>query len=137
MKNETIALDPGAVARVLCGNVTGRNVVAPGPGHSRADRSLSIKIDATAPDGFAATHLRATIGVLAGTMCERRLGSSQGGDGDSNRRQAHYALSLLPQTRTRLAARRWRCDTGAKDAIRAALWLLRISAHAASRCRMT
>jgi hypothetical protein len=32
--------------------VSGRNVVAPGPGHSRGDRSLSIKIDSAAPDGF-------------------------------------------------------------------------------------
>jgi hypothetical protein len=33
-----------AVARALGGDV-GRNVLAPGPGHSRAERSLSIKID--------------------------------------------------------------------------------------------
>jgi hypothetical protein len=45
-------LDPSAVARALGGSVSGRNVVAPGPGHSRADRSLSIKIDPAAPDGF-------------------------------------------------------------------------------------
>jgi putative DNA primase/helicase len=45
-------LDPRTVARVLGGNVSGPNVVAPGPGHSRADRSLSIKIDPAAPDGF-------------------------------------------------------------------------------------
>jgi hypothetical protein len=47
-----MTLDPRAVARALGGNVSGRNVVAPGPGHSRADRSLSIKIEPTAPDGF-------------------------------------------------------------------------------------
>jgi hypothetical protein len=45
-------LDPRIVARALGGSVSGRNVVAPGPGHSRADRSLSIKIDPAAPDGF-------------------------------------------------------------------------------------
>jgi hypothetical protein len=47
-----MTLDPRAVARALGGKVSGRNVVAPGPGHSRADRSLSIKIDPAAPDGF-------------------------------------------------------------------------------------
>jgi putative DNA primase/helicase len=47
-----MTLDPRAVARSLGGSVSGRNVIAPGPGHSRADRSLSIKIDPTAPDGF-------------------------------------------------------------------------------------
>ena len=47
-----MTLDPRAVARALGGSVSGRNVVAPGPGHSRADRSLSIKIEPTAPEGF-------------------------------------------------------------------------------------
>jgi putative DNA primase/helicase len=47
-----MTLDPRAVARALGGSVSGRNVVAPGPGHSRADRSLSIKIEPAAPDGF-------------------------------------------------------------------------------------
>lgn len=47
-----MTLDPRAVARALGGNASGRNVLAPGPGHSRADRSLSIKIDPDAPEGF-------------------------------------------------------------------------------------
>jgi putative DNA primase/helicase len=47
-----MTLDPRAVARALGGSVSGRHVFAPGPGHSRADRSLSIEIDPTAPDGF-------------------------------------------------------------------------------------
>jgi hypothetical protein len=74
-------LDPHAVARVLGGNVAGPNVVAPGPGHSRADRSLSIKIDPTAPEGFILNsfagddaiacrdYVRAALGLGAG---ERR-----------------------------------------------------------------
>ena len=45
-------LDPRAVARALGGDVSGCDVIAPGPGHSRADRSLSIKIDPNGPDGF-------------------------------------------------------------------------------------
>ncbi len=45
-------LDPRTVASVLGGDATGCNVIAPGPGHSRVDRSLSIKIDSAAPDGF-------------------------------------------------------------------------------------
>jgi putative DNA primase/helicase len=47
-----MTLDPRAVARALGGNASGHNIVAPGPGHSRADRSLSIKIDPAAADGF-------------------------------------------------------------------------------------
>lgn len=45
-------LDPRAVARALGGTASGRNVIVPGPGHSRSDRSLSIELDPNAPDGF-------------------------------------------------------------------------------------
>jgi hypothetical protein len=48
-----MTLDPRAVAHALGGSASGRrNVLAPGPGHSHADRSLSIQIDPAAPDGF-------------------------------------------------------------------------------------
>jgi putative DNA primase/helicase len=53
------ALDARSVARALGGDVVGRDqVAAPGPGHSRHDRSLTIYISATAPDGFR-THSHA------------------------------------------------------------------------------
>lgn len=41
-----------AIARALGGKVSGGQVHAPGPGHSRRDRSLSIKRSAASPDGF-------------------------------------------------------------------------------------
>jgi putative DNA primase/helicase len=47
-----MALDPRSLARALDGEVHGRNILAPGPGHSRRDRSLSVKLDPSAPDGF-------------------------------------------------------------------------------------
>jgi hypothetical protein len=41
------------VAHLLGGEVSGHNQVkAPGPGHKPGDRSLSIKLDPSAPDGF-------------------------------------------------------------------------------------
>jgi hypothetical protein len=40
------------IAEMLCGEVRGHQVCAPGPGHSSGDRSLSILFDANAPDGF-------------------------------------------------------------------------------------
>jgi hypothetical protein len=47
------ALNPRAIATILGGDVTGRDsVLVPGPGHSKRDRSLSIKIDPTDPQGF-------------------------------------------------------------------------------------
>ena len=45
-------LDPQVVALSLGGQVTGCNILAPGPGHSASDRSLSIRIDPNAYDGF-------------------------------------------------------------------------------------
>jgi len=48
-------MDARTLARVLGGDVVGRStVLAPGPGHSRRDRSLSIKLDPNAPEGFLA-----------------------------------------------------------------------------------
>ena len=40
------------LAAALGGEVSGGEVLAPGPGHSPKDRSLSIKIDPGASDGF-------------------------------------------------------------------------------------
>jgi putative DNA primase/helicase len=40
------------LADALGGEVTGGQVLAPGPGHSPQDRSLSVKPDVSAPDGF-------------------------------------------------------------------------------------
>jgi len=45
-------LDLHTVARLLGGEVSHDQVNVPGPGHSKADRSLSIKLSATSPDGF-------------------------------------------------------------------------------------
>ena len=43
------------LAKALGGEVNGSQVLAPGPGHSTIDRSLSVKLDSSAPDGFL-TH---------------------------------------------------------------------------------
>ena len=48
----TFGLDLKTLARALGGEVSGGQVLAPGPGHSAADRSLSVKLDNNAPDGF-------------------------------------------------------------------------------------
>jgi putative DNA primase/helicase len=49
------ALDPRSIIQIMGGDLNGPNsVLVPGPGHSKADRSLSIKIDPTDPQGFRA-----------------------------------------------------------------------------------
>src|SRR5215467_9521388 len=45
-------LDLRSIAHALGGDVSKGQVLAPGPGHSAADRSLSVKPDPGAPDGF-------------------------------------------------------------------------------------
>ena len=50
----TGALSLRAIARALGGEVSGGQAVVPGPGHSRRDRSLSIRLSASAPEGFLA-----------------------------------------------------------------------------------
>jgi hypothetical protein len=47
-----ITLSLRSLARALGGEVSGDQVRAPGPGHSPKDRSLSVKLDDDAPDGF-------------------------------------------------------------------------------------
>jgi putative DNA primase/helicase len=71
----TCPSDLRAIARALGGEVVGRQVLAPGPGHSRQDRSLSVTISATAPEGFLAfshagddfaqcrDHVKAALGI--------------------------------------------------------------------------
>jgi RecA-family ATPase len=44
--------NPKTTAHLLGGELNGDQISAPGPGHSTADRSLSVRIDASAPDGF-------------------------------------------------------------------------------------
>ena len=44
--------DPAQLAKALGGESRNGQILAPGPGHSATDRSLSIRIDANAPHGF-------------------------------------------------------------------------------------
>ena len=44
--------DPKTAARLLGGEINGDQILVPGPGHSAADRSLSVRVNRDAPDGF-------------------------------------------------------------------------------------
>ena len=46
------ALSLQAIARALGGNISGNQVLAPTPGHSKADRGTSVRIAPGAPDGL-------------------------------------------------------------------------------------
>jgi hypothetical protein len=47
-----VALDLKNLAQALGGDFNRDQVLAPGPGHSRQDRSLSITLSTSASDGF-------------------------------------------------------------------------------------
>jgi len=74
------------IAQALGGEVSGRQVLAPAPGHSPADRGMSIKISADAPDGFlvnlfndgdpiaAKNHVRSKLGMEPWNPTKSRTG---------------------------------------------------------------
>jgi putative DNA primase/helicase len=105
-------LDPSAVARALGGVVLGRTVLAPGPGHSRADRSLSIKIEPTAPDGFIVHSFAGDSPLSCRNLVRAALGF---GTCMEQRRQSRSRWSPVPTTahgddgvrRSALALRLW------------------------------
>jgi hypothetical protein len=57
-------LDPRFLARALGANASGHNVLVPVPGHSPEDRSLSIRLDSTAPDGFIVHSFAGGAGIM-------------------------------------------------------------------------
>jgi RecA-family ATPase len=52
MDGNTFISDLPTLARALGGEIRGNQILAPGPGHSAIDRSLAVKPDDAAPDGF-------------------------------------------------------------------------------------
>jgi len=85
-------IDLHCTARALGGVVSGQQILAPGPGHSPKDRSLSIKVDPTAPDGIlihsfadddwkvCREHVRKTLGM---PEPERKKANGNGSAGAS------------------------------------------------------
>jgi Toprim domain-containing protein len=70
-----IQIDVRKLADVLGGSVAGRNaVIAPGPGHSRADRSLSIRLDPSAPGGFVVHSFSGDDPIACRDYVRERLG---------------------------------------------------------------
>lgn len=64
-----------AAAHALAGDVSGRDgVLCPGPGHSREDRSLSVKFDLAAPDGFVVHSFAKDDAIACRDYVRERLG---------------------------------------------------------------
>ena len=68
-------LDLDHVAQSLNGEVSsGQQVLAPGPGHSAADRSLSVKLDDKAPEGFLVHSFSGDDAIVCRDFVRERLG---------------------------------------------------------------
>ena len=87
MTDAAMLFDIRAIARALGGDVTGRDkVLAPGPGHSRKDRSLSILLDGNAPDGFVICSHAQDDWKTCRDYVRARLGLPDWRPGDEQRR---------------------------------------------------
>ena len=64
--------DLQTLAKALGGEVNRSQVLAPGPGHSAIDRSLSVKLDSNAPDGFLVHSFAGDDPSYAVTMSARK-----------------------------------------------------------------
>jgi hypothetical protein len=79
-------MDVRNLARLLGGDIKGRNVVScPGPSHSARDRSLSVKLDASAPSGFVVHSHAGDDWKVFNAYVRQRLGlpAWQPGDGQN------------------------------------------------------
>jgi hypothetical protein len=103
-------MDVRSAARALGGELVGRGIVCPGPGHTRHDRSLSILSDTSAPGGFT-LHSHAGDGfAVCRDYVRDRLGlSSQVAKKAAERSNKPDNISLEPTSEhTPVALRIWR-----------------------------
>jgi putative DNA primase/helicase len=79
--------DLRALARALGGEISGRQVLAPGPGHGRLDRSLSIRFDPAAPGGFVVHSFAGNDPIACKDYVRERLGLPAWEPGDEQDRR--------------------------------------------------
>ena len=83
------------IARALDGEIVAGQVSAPGPGHSRRDRSMTVRLSATAPHGFLAFSHAGDPWETCRDYVRERLGLS---------RDAWRNKSIEPTPRPKIAA---------------------------------
>jgi hypothetical protein len=84
-------IDLRHIARALGGEISGRQVLAPGPGHSARDRSLSVRLSPAAPDGFLAFSHSGDDWRTCRDYVRAKLGLPQWEPGDGHDRCVHPA----------------------------------------------
>jgi 5S rRNA maturation endonuclease (ribonuclease M5) len=69
-----IMIDLRQIATALGGEISGNQALAPGPNHSAEDRSLSIKLDSSAPDGFLVHRFAGDDAIACKDYVRKKLG---------------------------------------------------------------
>lgn len=62
------------IARALGGKITGQEVIAPGPNHSRKDSSMAVYVDDQAPDGFVVHSFSGDDPLLCKDYVRQKMG---------------------------------------------------------------
>jgi hypothetical protein len=89
-------LDLKTVAAALGGEVKSGQVQAPGPDHSPVDRSLSIRIDPSAPDGFVVYSFAGDDPIWCKDYVRLKLGLADfkpNGSGNHHARRSEDAIA--------------------------------------------
>lgn len=98
------------IAHALNGEIANGQVLAPGPGHSKRDRSLAVRLSATSPDGFivhshSGDNWRDCQDYVRGRL--GMPGQTHGRESSAPARRSRAAKSSAPdETRMRDAAQR-------------------------------
>lgn len=92
-------IDARSAARALGGEISGGAILCPGPNHRPSDRSLSVKLDPTAPEGFVVHSHAGNDFAACRDHVRARLGLPSWSPGDA-------APSVRPQLRPVAASER-------------------------------
>jgi putative DNA primase/helicase len=94
-----VNIDLQSLARALGGEVSGNQVLAPGPGHSAKDRSLSVKLDTGAPDGFIVNSFAGDDPIKCRDFVREKAGlpafKPNGGNGNRRRRARTAEINAM------------------------------------------
>jgi hypothetical protein len=88
-------MDLRQVAAMLGGVVSKDRVLAPGPGHSPADRSLSVKLSTDAPDGFIVHSFAGDDPILCRDYVREKCGPAFKANGNGRRRPSSAEIEKL------------------------------------------
>ena len=129
-------MDLRELARALGGEVSGGQVIAPGPGHSRRDRSMTVRLSPSAPDGFLTfshtgdpfqlcrDHVRARLGLDRGDW-KRKAAGAHNPYGRAGKPDAEIKIDNVKVDHPSAGIRRLRKaadDGNEKTALALALW---------------